>query len=193
MPGATGRSGREAGESRPGPAPSLNAEMLRDLARRYESAYNEHDVEGFLACHTEDAVWETPLFYPDGIARGHNAIRSECERAWRALPDQRFKTQEVFISLGGLWAAHWWTGHGTLTGPIDPPGYRATNQPLDLTGVSVWELREGRLSHVIEYFDALAPSRQIGLAPRPGSVGERMGVFFQWVAAHRMRAKKPGP
>lgn len=192
MPSAINLPGREAEEGQPGPAPNFSAELLRDLARRYEQAYNEHDIEGFLACHTEDAVWETPLFYPDGTARGHDAIRCECERAWRALPDQRFNTEELFISLDGRRAAQWWTGHGTLTGRVDPPGYRATNQPLDLTGVSVWELRDGRLSHVREYFDAMAAGRQVGLVPAPGSLGERTGLLLQWAAARRMRAKKPG-
>jgi ketosteroid isomerase-like protein len=156
------------------------------LVERYEAAWHAKDAAAFLACHTEDAVWEVPLFYPDGIARGHAAIRAECERAWRAM---NYQTHDLFVSLDGSRAAQWWTGRFRLTGPIDPPGYAPTNQPVEMTRVSVWELRGDRLSRVSEYFDALGPVRQIGLIPGPATLGERAGVLLRHVSARRMRRK----
>lgn len=177
--------GAPAGE----PGAVLSGGLLRTLVGRYEAAWHAKDADGFLACHTEDAVWETPLFYPDGIARGHAAIRAECQRAWRGMTDLRYETHDLFVSLDGRRAAQLWAGRFRLTGPVDPPGYAPTNQPVALTGVSVWELRGDRLSRVSEYFDALGPARQIGLIPAPGTPGERIGVLLQHLAARRMRRK----
>ncbi len=190
MEAAEGRD-RQAGKGAPAgePGTALSGEFLRAMVERYEAAWHAKDLDGFLACHTEDAVWETPLFYPDGVARGHAAIRAECERAWRGMTDMRYHTHDLFISLDGRRAAQRWTGRFRLTGSIDPPGYVATNQPVELSGVSVWELRGDRLSRVSEYFDALGPGRQIGLIPAPGTPAERVGILLQHLAARRMRRR----
>ncbi len=166
---------------------TLDGEFLRDLVERYEAAWHAHDADAFLACHTEDCVWEMPLIYPDGIARGHHAIRVECERAWAALPDLRFRTLDLFVSLDGTRAVQRWEGRGTLTGWAEPPGYAPTNQPVEMRGVSVWELSGERLSRVTEYFDTTEVARQIGLVPKPLTLGDRIGVFMQRLVAWRMR------
>jgi ketosteroid isomerase-like protein len=167
----------------------LSGDLLRELVARYEASWNARDVDGFLACHTEDAVWEMPLIYPDGVARGHAAIALECQRAWRGLTDIRFSTHDLFVSLDGRRAAQLWTGRGILTGVIDPPGYAPTNQPVEMTGVSIWEFSGRCLSRVTEYFDTIAVGRQIGLIPAPGTASDRIGIFLQHIAARRLRRR----
>jgi len=189
----TADGSRPDAAARSAPGPALDGELLRALVGRYEAAWHAKDIDGFLACHTEDAVWEVPLFYPDGIVQGHAAIRAECERAWRGMSDMRYATHELFLSLDRRRAAQLWTGRFRLTGTIDPPGYAATNQPVEFTGVSVWELRGQRLSRVSEYFDALGPGRQIGLVPAPGSPGERAAVLLQRLKARQMRSRSGDP
>jgi ketosteroid isomerase-like protein len=114
------------------PRLALEAAFLRGLVERYEAAWHAKDADGFLALHTEDCVWEMPLIYPDGVAAGHAGIRAECQRAWAGLPDMRFSTGDLFVSLDGTRAVQLWTGRGTLTGRIDPPGYAPTNQPVEI-------------------------------------------------------------
>ncbi len=165
----------------------LSNDFLRKLAACYDASWNAKDIDGFLACHTEDAVWQMPLIYPDGIARGHAAIRAECERVWRGLSDMRFATEDVFPSMDGFRAIQLWAGRGILTGSIDPPGFAPTNRPIEMAGASVWEIRGGRLSRVTEYFDTMAVGRQIGLLPAPGSAGDRIGIWLQRMSVRCMR------
>lgn len=167
----------------------LSGELLRELVERYEACWQARDLDGFLACHTEDAVWEMPLIYPAGVARGHGAIAAECRRVWRALTDLRASTHELFVSLDGARAAQWWTVRGILTGAVDPPGYAPTNHPVEMTGVSIWELRGRRLARVTEYFDTTAVGRQVGLMPVPGTIGDRIAIVLQRLAARRMRRR----
>jgi|GEM_PF-6238387 len=39
----------------------LDAAFVRDIAEHYRRAWNARDIAGFLALHTEDCIWETPL------------------------------------------------------------------------------------------------------------------------------------
>src|SRR5579875_2233676 len=168
-----GFGGKTIGHS-PLPTP-IDRVFLEDLNARYDAAWNAKDIEAFLALHTEDCVWETPFIHPHGIARGHAEMHAE--------------THALFLSLDGTRAAQQWTIRARLVAAIDPPGYAPTNRPIVMHGVSVWELDGERLSRVTEYVDGVAVARQIGLLPQPETIGERLGVLGQRLAAWRMRRR----
>src|SRR5512132_713343 len=64
----------------------------------------------------DDSAWPVTM-------RGHDDVRHFLARAWRAFPDMRFEIIEGPYRLGKDKAALWWRGTGTMTGPLDPPGF----------------------------------------------------------------------
>jgi len=61
-----------------------------------------------------------------------------------------------------------------------------------VTGVSIDQWREGKLVETWTQWDNLGLARQLGAAPPEGSVGERLGLRIQHIAARRMRKQNVG-
>jgi ketosteroid isomerase-like protein len=72
----------------------------------YGRAWERKDVQGFVACFTEDAVyawgpWGEPL-------RGHDEIRARTERAVATQENIRFAHEPLAITPDGRGIARWW-------------------------------------------------------------------------------------
>jgi hypothetical protein len=79
---------------------------------------------------------------------------------------------------------------GTFNGGrIEPLGFDPTGERLEIAGMDRIELRDGKIVRAELCWDMLAVGQQIGPAPPPGSLGERMGVAMQRRTAHRRRRK----
>jgi ketosteroid isomerase-like protein len=82
---------------------------LEDLDRWldvYGRAWERKDVDVFVACFTEDAVyawgpWAEPL-------RGHDEIRAATERAITTQEDIQFGHEALAITSDGRGIARWW-------------------------------------------------------------------------------------
>ena len=82
---------------------------LEDLDRWldvYGRAWERHDVDGFVNCYADDAVyhwgpWSEPL-------RGHAAIRAATERAIAEQEDVHFGHEPLAITPDGRGIARWW-------------------------------------------------------------------------------------
>jgi hypothetical protein len=80
-----------------------------------------------------------------------------------------------------------WRMLGTHTGPIDPPGFAPTGKPFVLEGVDHWTFRDGLVAVYRADYDLNGLLRQLGIAPRPGSAGERAMVLMQRAGARLKR------
>jgi hypothetical protein len=58
-----------------------------------------------------------------------------------------------------------------------------------VSGIDVWEFRDGRVARYWAYYDVTAIARQIGALPPPGSIGERATVMLQRVQAAALRRR----
>ena len=106
-------------ETQPQP---LDHAWLEDFLERWEAAWNSHEPDRLLELMTEDIVYDDSA-WPTTM-RGHTAVREFLEFVWRGSPDMRFTlTEGPYIVPGEPKAAFSWTGTGTHTGPIDPPGF----------------------------------------------------------------------
>jgi steroid delta-isomerase-like uncharacterized protein len=167
----------------------ITPERARQWADKFVDAWNSHNPERLLELATEDVVWEDP-FIQGGSLRGKTALREWLSSIWRATPDLRFDLiGEPFISLDGTRLAAAWKGVGRFTGPLEPPGFAATNGAVEMTGVDIHEFDGELVKRVQTQTDAMGLGRQIGAAPAQGSGAERFGVLMQRLAARRMRAK----
>jgi hypothetical protein len=78
---------------------------------------------------------------------------------------------------------------GTHRGVLDPPGFAPTNREVDVSGIDVWQLRDGRIARYWAYWDLMEAARQIGAMPAPGSFGERATVMLQRLQAAAIRRR----
>lgn len=141
---------------------------LDAFCARYLAAWNDHDATAMADLVTEDVVWEDPAL--PGQAQGPAAVQDFMRAAWVAFPDLRFdETDTPHRTSGGDQVAWRWRMRGTNTGPIEPPGFAATGRRIEIEGVDLWTMRDGRIARYRAFYDFNALAVQLGLAPAPGS------------------------
>jgi steroid delta-isomerase-like uncharacterized protein len=174
--------------------PSMTADRVdeafaREYATRTVDAWNSHDPDRVLDVYTEDVVIEDP-FAPGGRIQGRAKLRRMFLSQWRAAPDLTFELLDtVYLSVDGTKVAVPWRVKGTATGPLDPPGFAPTGGSIEIVGVDLVEFRNGKVCHVRSIADTMGLARQIGAAPSPGTLGERLVVLMQRMSARRMRRR----
>jgi steroid delta-isomerase-like uncharacterized protein len=170
----------------------LTEEFARRWAEQFLDAWNTHDPERLAALSAPDVRWEDPFIHPSGVLHGREELRRWLTSIWRALPDLRFQlVGDPFISLDRTQLGAAWAGTARFTGPLDPPGFAPTGSVVEMTGFDVHEFRDGMVSHVVTTTDVNAVARQIGAAPPPNSLGEKLGVAVQRLMGRRMSRKNP--
>ena len=171
------------------PTDAVSAEVARDFAARYLEALNAHDVERVVSLTTEDVFWEDP-YVRGGSFRGHNELRAFFAYLWRAFPDLEVRlVDDVYVSSDGMKAAAPLRFGGVMKGRLDPPGFAPTQTRGEVVIAVFWEFRDGKLCHLRAVTDLNDFARQIGAVPPPGSLGERLAVQLQRIAARRFRRR----
>src|SRR4051812_30501879 len=146
----------------------LDREWLEDFMQRWEAAWNSHEPEQLLDLMTEDVEYDDSAW--PRTMRGHADVREFLEFTWRAFPDLRFDMSDgPYIVPGQPKAAFHWTGGGTHSGSIDPPGFAHTGKQIEFQGADFHEYRDGRVCRLRIVFDMVDVMRQLGLLPQPGS------------------------
>jgi len=91
--------------------PDSVAKETLDVIRRFNAAFNRHDVDAVMALMTADCVFENTLPPPDGERfEGAGAVRAFWQRFFAASPGARFETEELFaVGDRGVvrWVFHW--------------------------------------------------------------------------------------
>ena len=163
---------------------------MDDLVIRYMAAWNGRDASAMDALVTDDVQWEDPAM-PD-VAIGPVAVRAFMKQSWATFPDLVFdEPDERFLLVDGDRVSWRWRMSGTFTGaPIDPPGFAPTGLTMEITGVDLWELRDGRIAVYRAFYDMNDLARQLGIVPPPGSRPERMMARMQRVQARAWRGRR---
>ncbi len=162
-----------------------------DVRARFERIFgllNEHDVRHIPAVFTEDVVFDDDA-WPETL-RGHADMERLLTALWRAAPDFRFELFEgPFLGEDPRYASVRVRAGGTQTGPFDPPGFAPTGRRIDTEYGGFYELEGDRVKRARIIVNMNDVGMQIGAAPGPGSLGERLGVRLQHVSARRMRKR----
>jgi steroid delta-isomerase-like uncharacterized protein len=129
-------------------------------------AFNRRDVEGLLACFTEDATYRD-LFY--GPHTGHAALRGMFERMFREGRDYRWQMDAVVADAHR--AAAEWTFSYTATAAVP----RSEGRRVLFSGVSAFDLdggdldggdlEGGRIRAYREHADTGVALLQLGFSP----------------------------
>jgi steroid delta-isomerase-like uncharacterized protein len=160
---------------------------VADFVARWEAAWNSHRPERLLELMTDDIVYDDSSW--PRTMRGHGDVREFLESAWRAMPDLEFHMEEgPFVTENGTKAAFYWSGAGTFTGPLEPPGFAPTGERVEFDGCDVHEYRDGRVCRLRIVFNMMDVGRQLGLVPKQGSRVERAGAAAQRLGV-RARAR----
>jgi steroid delta-isomerase-like uncharacterized protein len=163
-------------------AESVTREWVEEFVERWLAAFNSRQPERVLELMRDDVVYDDSG-WPQTM-RGHAQVREFLEFLWRAFPD--FSVEAVggpLVASDDARAAFWWRSRMTNTGPIDPPGIPATGKLVEYEGADFHEYRDGKVARLRVLFDMADVSRQLGLIPGPGSLGERAMVLAQQLRA----------
>ena len=135
----------------------------------YLAAWNARDAERIASFFTEEAVYDDRG--AGALARGRDQIRAHASRVHAAFPDLHFEL--VRAAHGDLFTAGEWHSRMTHRGEID--GLAATGKVVESGGVDVATLDpEGRITHLVSYYDGAAILRDLGVLPSRGSRTERL-------------------
>src|SRR5690348_2266890 len=103
--------------------------------KRFNVAFNRHDVAAIMDAMTEDCVFESTSPPPDGKRySGQDAVRGAWEDLFRASPDAVFEPEECFVA-GDRCVVQW--------------TYRYTGQSGEaghIRGVDVMRVRDGKVA-----------------------------------------------
>jgi steroid delta-isomerase-like uncharacterized protein len=137
-------------------------EAHRELLERYVELYNRGDLDSCMELYAEDAVQRMH----DGLFVGLDAIRDRLARDLTAFEDANYVV-ESFVEDGDTFADEW-TFTGTNTGPFRlPDGIEvpATGKQVEIKGMELVEVRDGRIVVDNLYYDFMAAVLQLGLVP----------------------------
>jgi predicted ester cyclase len=138
------------------------------LAERFEAAWSSPDLAGDLAdtC-ASDLHYEDPLTFK-GPLHGPAALAAHAGLLRTAAPDAR-----VQATGPGRFVAAPVRLLGTHTGELE--GFPPTGRAIIVQAIFYCELDEARtrLWRVRTFFDLYDAAIQLGVLPKPGSVGQR--------------------
>lgn len=131
--------------------------MSADLLRRYYAAFNAGDWEGMLGCLTDDVVHDVNQGGREVGRAAFATFLARMERCYR----ERVEDLVVMVSADGTRGAAEFTIHGTYLVADEglPP---ATGQRYVLPVGAFFEIREGRIARVTNYYNLQDWLRQVG-------------------------------
>ena len=126
------------------------------IVRDFERAFNRQDVSALLDCFTEDASYHDNFFGPHA---GHARLRAMFERMFREGRDYAW-TMDSVVESPALAAAEW-----TFSYVVTEAIPRSAGRKIRFRGMSLFELRDGKVRAYREYFDTGAALLQLGFKP----------------------------
>jgi steroid delta-isomerase-like uncharacterized protein len=126
------------------------------VVRRFETAFNARDVEGLVACFTEDGTYTDTFFGPH---TGHSALRAMFARMFHEGRDYAWR-MDVVVEDARHAAAEWSFGY-VVTDAVP----RSAGRRIGFRGMSVFVLNGARIADYREYFDEGLALLQLGFAP----------------------------
>ena len=139
-------------------------------------AVSEVITEYFEAMARRDVEAMAALWAPDGVdhiagqvdAEGPNGVRTYFTQLFAAFPDLALRVRSM-VAQDDRVAVHW-TATGTMLGPF--MGAEPTGARVELEGIDMFQVADGRIVRNDAVPDGLTVARQVGLLPQTGSATE---------------------
>ena len=143
----------------------MDVDVLFD---RWERAWSGRDPAGFEPLCAEGFSYEDPL--TPAPLEGWQALAAHARALWRAFPDARVNATGERLT-DGRYACAPCKVLGTHRGRVG--GVTPTGRFLVVHALVYAELRDERLLRARAFFDLHGAARELGVLPRPGTVGEK--------------------
>jgi steroid delta-isomerase-like uncharacterized protein len=134
---------------------------LQEFIDRYNEAWNGHDVDGIVAMHSDDSVFENHV--TGDVNVGREAIGNAIRGIFRVFPDLSFEGRRQYIREDLV--VQEWTARGTHEGTISRGGIELepTGKKVEYKGMDVIPIRGGLVARKDVYSDSVTLLRQLGL------------------------------
>jgi steroid delta-isomerase-like uncharacterized protein len=124
------------------------------------AAWNSHDVEKILSFFADDCTYEDVAL--GVVNHGKKELKTFINSMFVDFPDVKLEGKSAFQS--GDWAGGEWVMTGTFA-HSSIPGMPATGKKFSIRGVSIQELRKGKISRNSDYWNRASFMQQVGLMP----------------------------
>jgi steroid delta-isomerase-like uncharacterized protein len=140
-----------------------------ELFDAWERAWSGRDPAAFQPlCDPDDVHYEDPLT-PEPLESAE-AIAGHARRLWAGFPDARVQQTGPRLDDGERVAAPMKL---LATHTADLEGLTPTNRFIIVHGIAYTQLRDGRIHRMRVFFDLYDAAVQLGVLPRPGTLGEK--------------------
>ena len=123
------------------------------FVQRVIDAYNGRALEAFDTLLTDDVI----LVRDAEKAHGRDEFKAVLSRLFRAFPDLRYQIDDVVVSGDRMVLR--WEGRGTHQGEY--LGIQGTGRPITYRGITLYELRDGRIARAWVSADLLSLLRNL--------------------------------
>jgi steroid delta-isomerase-like uncharacterized protein len=131
---------------------------MDSFVQRVVDAYNSRTLEAFDSLLADDVV----LIRDEEKAHGRDEFKAVLARVKRAFPDLRYRIDDVVVS--GDKMALRWEARGTHQGEY--LGVQGSGRPISYTGITLYELRDGRIARAWVSADLLSLLRRLDVGRR---------------------------
>lgn len=125
------------------------------VAEQWIAAWNSHDPDKMLPLFSDDVVYEDVAF--GEVSHGKTELRKFASEEFEGVPDLELKLDRADIH--GNHGTIEWTFTGTDKGVFK------TGKKFSVRGVSVIDLRDGKISRNLDFYDSATLMRQVGTLP----------------------------
>lgn len=125
------------------------------VGEKFVAAWNSHDPDKMLPLFTNDVFYEDVAF--GEASHGHAEFRKFAASEFEGIPDLELKLVHAAIH----------NGHGTIewTFTGTDKGVYKTGKKFTVRGVSVVDVRDGKISRSLDFYDSATIMRQVGVLP----------------------------
>ena len=139
----------------PGGKPA--GDQYEAIAEKWIAAWNSHSPDKMIPLFTADIFYEDVAF--GEVSHGSDELRKFAASEFEGVPDLELKLLRANIH-GGHGTIEW-TFSGTDKGVFN------TGKKFSVRGVSVIDVRDGKISRNLDFYDTATLMRQVGLLPTP--------------------------
>ena len=131
------------------------AERDAAVAEKWIAAWNSHSPDKMLPVFTDDIFYEDVAF--GEVSHGSAQLRKFAASEFEGVPDLELKL--VRASVHG--------GHGTIEWVFSgtDKGVFKTWKKFSVRGVSVIDVRDGKIARSLDFYDSATIMRQVGVLP----------------------------
>lgn len=142
---------------------SAAIDFFDDLIRRWNEAWNAHDLDTIEKMLAEDVYYEDPAIIPAGKVRGRQEVVEWARSMMRSSPNLHFEGTGIFVSTDGSRGIWEWRGSGTFENAIEPPGIPPTGKSFEICGADMIETAGDRIRHVRSTWNFKDFAEQLGM------------------------------